>query len=216
MRERQRRSLSPDYPARPRRAGRPAEVRGRDKPGAPGREPSRRLFVACDLPLAALAAVTDWQARELAPRDDLRLNHSLHLTLCFLGAVPERRVDDVAAALAGLDLPALPSGLGAALFLPERGLKRVMALALDDPTGALVATQRSVSEALYHLGVYAPGKRPWLAHLTVARFRRPGQPFSLQNVNIAPFGLPSVILYASVLERGGAVHTPLATFPTSA
>ena len=87
---------------------------------------------------------------------------------------------------------------------------------LADPGGALAATQRSVSDALYHLGVYAPEKRPWLAHLTVARFRRPGQPFSLQNVNIAPFGLPSVILYASVLERGGAVHTPLATFPTPA
>jgi len=203
-----------EYPARPQRAGRRAERRGTDEGAGAPWEPHRRLFVACDLPPAAHAAVAAWQESELAPRDELRVNHSLHVTLCFLGPVPERRVDDVAAALAALGLPRLPSGLGDALFLPERGLKRVVALALDDPEGALAVTQRSVSDALYRLGVYTPEKRPFLAHLTVARYRRPGQPFSLQNVTIPPFGLPSVILYASVLERGGAVHTPLATFPT--
>ena len=201
-----------DYPARPERAGRRAARRGDEV--AAGREPSRRLFVACDLPPEAQKAVAAWQDRELAPRDELRVNRSLHVTLCFLGAVAERRVDDVCAALAALQLPALPSGLGAALFLPERGARRVVALVLDDPEGALTATQRSVSQALYRLGVYTPEKRPYLPHLTVARFRRPGQPFPLENVTISPFGLPSVILYASVLARGGAVHTPLATFPT--
>jgi 2'-5' RNA ligase len=208
--------MSRDEAARPRRAGRRSDRPVRDAGQAVGREPARRLFVACDLPREALAAVAAWQARELAPRDELRVNHSLHVTLCFLGSVPERRVDDVRAALAGLALPSLPSGLGAVLFLPERGPRRVVALALDDPDGALARTRSSVSDALYRLGVYASDRRPWLAHLTVARFRRPGQPFSLQNVTIPPFGLPSVILYASVLERGGAVHTPLATFPTDA
>ena len=106
--------------------------------------------------------------------------------------------------------------LGQPLFLPQGGAKRVVALPLDDPTGALAATQRVVSACLTRRRLYAPGQRPWLAHLTVARFRRPGHPFSLQNVTISGFGLPSVILYASLLERGGAVHTPLATFPTSA
>jgi len=174
----------------------------------------RRLFVACDLPPEAQRAVERWQMEELRPRDELRVNSSLHVTLCFLGGVPERRVDEVAATLAGVRAPALPTALLEPVFLPERGAKRVVALRLDDPSGALRVTQRSVSDALYHLGVYTPEKRPWLAHLTVARYRRPGQPFSLQNVTFEPFGLPSVILYASVLERGGAVHTPLATFPT--
>ncbi|HUK78489.1 MAG TPA: RNA 2',3'-cyclic phosphodiesterase [Thermoleophilia bacterium] len=204
--------MTPDYPAKPHRSETPRSQR---RPDAE-REPSRRLFVACDLPAEAATAVARWQAAELAPHEELRVVSTLHVTLCFLGAVPERRVDDVAAALGELRLTPLPTALGEPLFLPQRGLSRVVAIHLDDPDGALAATQRSVSDALYHLGVYAPEKRPWLAHLTVARFRRPGQPFSLQNVTIAPFGLPSVILYASVLERGGAVHTPLATFPTPA
>ena len=178
--------------------------------------PSRRLFVACDLPTDVAAAVARWQDAELAGRDELRVAASLHVTLCFLGDVAERCVAQIAAALGGLALPALPATLGEPLFLPRRGARRVVALPLDDSAGALVATQRSVSDALYRLGVYTPERRPWLAHVTVARYRRPGHPFPLQNVTIEAFGLPSVILYASLLERGGAVHTPLATFPTSA
>ena len=215
MHERRGRSRAPDYPAKPQRAGRRREKRGDPSPGASSeREPSRRLFVACDLPPDALRAVERWQVAELRPHDELRVSASLHVTLCFLGSVPERRVDDVAAALAALSFPALPTALLEPVFLPERGAKRVVALRLDDASGALHDTQRSVSDALYGVRVYTPETRPWLAHLTVARYRRPGQPFSLQNVTIEPFGLPSVILYASVLERGGAVHTPLATFPT--
>ena len=182
--------------------------------GAAG--PQRRLFVACDLPTDVAAAVGRWQQAELAGRDELRVASSLHVTLGFLGDFAERRVAQIAAARGGLALPALPTAIGEPLFLPRRGARRVVALPLDDPAGALVATQRSVSDALYRLGVYTPQKQPWLAHVTVARFRRPGHPFPLQNVTIDAFGLPSVILYASLLKRGGAVHTPLATFPTAA
>jgi 2'-5' RNA ligase len=169
--------------------------------------------VACDLPDEVAAAVGRWQDRELHPHDDLRLAHTLHLTLCFLGDVAAGRLDDVSAALGALELPALPTAFTEPLFLPERGAKRVVALRLDDPGGALAKTQQAVSDALARLGVSTPERRPWLPHLTVARYRRPGHPFSLQNVTIGAFGLPSVILYASLLERAGAVHTPLASFP---
>ncbi len=179
-------------------------------------EAVRRLFVACDLPADVAAAIRRWQRAELAYHDELRVSASLHVTLCFLGNVAERRVDEIGAALGALALPALPTALGEPFFLPRHGAKRVVALPLDDPAGALCDTQRSVSDALYRLGVYPPEKRPWVAHLTVARYRRPGHPFPLQNVTNEAFGLPSVILYASLLERGGAVHTPLATFPTPA
>jgi 2'-5' RNA ligase len=169
--------------------------------------------VACDLPDEVAAAVGRWQDRELHPHDDLRLAHTLHLTLCFLGDVAAGRLDDVSAALGALELPALPTAFTEPLFLPERGAKRVVALRLDDPGGALAKTQQAVSGALARLGVSTPERRPWLPHLTVARYRRPGHPFSLQNVTIGAFGLPSVILYASLLERAGAVHIPLASFP---
>jgi 2'-5' RNA ligase len=182
-------------------------------PGEARPVPSRRLFVACDLPDHVAAAVGAWQDAELAPRADLRVAPTLHLTLCFLGDVAESRLDDLTAALGELVLPALPTAFAEPLFLPPRGAKRVVALRLDDPNGALSHTQAAVADALAGHGLYTPERRPFLPHLTVARYRRPGHPFPLQNVNIGAFGLPSVILYASLLERAGAVHTPLASFP---
>ena len=183
---------------------------------AAGTEPTQRLFVACDLPAAAAAAVERWQAAELAPHDELRVVHTLHVTLCFLGGVAASRVADITAALGALALPALPTSLGEALFLPEQapsGSSRC-----TSPTTPGRSPRRSGRSPTHSsaLGVYTPERRPWLAHLTVARYRRPGHPFSLQNVTVGAVGLPSVILYASHLERGGAVHTPLATFPAPA
>ena len=176
---------------------------------------SLRLFVACDLPPAVAAAVERWQALELGAHPEVRAVRPLHLTLCFLGNVPEARVPEIERSLTGLDVPRLPVVGGTALFLPERGKKRVVALRLEDPSGALVRLQGDVSATLAAIGVYDPERRVYLPHVTVARYRHPGPPFSLQNVNVGAFGLPSVILYTSVLERGGAVHTPLATFPAS-
>jgi len=179
-----------------------------------GKEPATRLFVACDLPPDVLAAIAAWQQASLVPRAELRVAHALHLTLCFLGETPDDRIPAIRAALAGLRLQAVTVTVAAALFLPERGRKRVVALRLDDPSGALATVQHDVSDALVSLQVYRPEQRAFLPHVTVARFRRPGAAFPLQNVNVAAFGLPEVILYASLLQKGGAVHTPLATYPT--
>ncbi len=177
--------------------------------------PSLRLFVAAELPWETLRRVEDWQQKVLAPVEALRLNHALHLTLAFLGDVPRKRVDDLVEALAGVPVEPSPIAGVDVLFLPGKGPKRVVALALADRDGRLARLQADVSRALAGTGVYEPPRRPWLPHVTVARFRRPGHPFSLQNVNIPEFCVVRTVLYSSLLERAGAVHTPLAVFPAS-
>ncbi len=91
----------------------------------------------------------------------------------------------------------------------------MVALELDDPKRALRRLQGEVAEGLAAEGLYEPEKRPWLPHVTVARFRSSGHPFSLQNVNIPRFGVVRMVLYSSHLERAGAVHAPIADFPAS-
>ena len=184
--------------------------------GQPGERPARlRLFVACDLPPEAEEAVRDWRRRELARHDELRLLPTLHLTLAFLGSVDAGRAPDVERILAGLSWPPAECRFKEPLFLPARGKRRVVALELDDPSGTLSHLQAEVSDGLAAEGIYEPEKRPWLPHVTVARFRRPGHPFSLQNVNIGAFGVVRMVLYSSHLKPAGAVHTPLADFPAS-
>jgi 2'-5' RNA ligase len=187
--------------------------RPQDDPAAvPGR---LRLFVACELPPEAERAARDWQRKELSHHDDLRVMPTLHLTLAFLGAVDAARVPELERILGGVRWSRVECRFREPLFLPAHGKRRVVALELDDPAGALHRLQGEVSAGLGSEGLYTPEKRPWLPHVTVARFRRPSHPFSLQNVNVGAFGVVRMVLYSSDLKPGGAVHSPLADFPAS-
>ena len=183
--------------------------------GSGGGGPSLRLFVAAELPPEVLARIEAWQRETLAPLDAVRLNHALHLTLAFLGDVPRAHLDRLVEALERV--PVEPCAVAAAdvVFLPHKGSKRVVALALADRDGGLARLQADVCRELAATGLFQPPARPWLPHVTVARFRRPGHPFSLQNVNIPECCVERTVLYSSLLERAGAVHTPLAVFPAS-
>ena len=176
---------------------------------------AERLFVACALPREVIRALNVWQMQELEGRDDLRAAGSLHLTLAFLGDVRKSKVSRVAEVLATVKFAPFALQLGEPVFLPQRGAKKVIALAVADPEEGLRNLQADVSGALALSGLYKPGKRPWTAHVTVARYQHSGQPFSLQNVNIPPFGVVRMVLYSSLLERAGAVHTPVEIFPAS-
>lgn len=174
-----------------------------------------RLFVACDLPEETLLTVRAWQRRALAGHDGLRLNHALHITLAFLGAVTAERVPELTEALSQIRVRPCDVVVKEPVFLPVRGAKRVLVLPLTDRDGELARLQAAVAAALAGTGLFVAGDRPWLPHLTVARLRRHGQPFSLQNVNIPGFCVVRVVLYSSLLERAGAVHTPVAEFSAS-
>ena len=72
---------------------------------------------------------------------------------------------------------------------------------------ALVLPDETV-ERLEDLGVYERERRPWLAHLTVLRFRRaprlrPALP------DLGEINLSEAAVYHSVLRRGGARYEVL-------
>jgi 2'-5' RNA ligase len=184
----------------------------------PPREPQHRLFVALDLPEDAVAAVRQWQQLVFGDLPELRVNHALHLTLCFLGDTLANAVPALSEALAGVPFHRSALAFGEPFFLPERGRKNVVALPLVDAAtepGGLATVRRlqaAISATLVDTGLYKAERRPFLPHVTVARFRRPGQPFPLHIVNLPEFCPSRLVLYTSVLDKAGAVHTPLAEF----
>ena len=182
---------------------------------AAGDDDTLRLFVACDLPDVTRRAVETWQRRELDGHEGLSLNRALHITLAFLGTVAVARLPELTEALSQVRVRPCHVAVTEAVFLPVRGAKRVVVLQLADRGDELARLQTDVAAALAGTGLFEAERRLWLPHLTVARFRRPGQPFSLQNVNIPRFCVVRAVLYSSLLERAGAVHTPLAVFPAS-
>lgn len=141
---------------------------------------NRRLFVALEPPdpvrrrLAAAAAAL----RQAAGRAEADVRwvapDNLHLTLQFLGAVPEERVSAVAGALTEAAAGARPLSLevtGAGGF-PSARRPRVVWLGLGGDVPALSALVEDVGRRLAALG-FPPEARPFSPHLTVGRAQDP-------------------------------------------
>jgi RNA 2',3'-cyclic 3'-phosphodiesterase len=173
---------------------------------------SVRLFVALDLPDAARAALARFRDAAADPVVWRSLNEAqFHVTLAFLGYRGEEDVERVAGVLRELT-PWRPAALKLAggLLLPPRRA-RVLTVALADPDGAVAALQADVSARLAAAGLYEPEKRPFRAHVTVARLRPGARAPRRLDVEPEPLSFAGgpVTLYRSRLQRGGAVYEPL-------
>jgi 2'-5' RNA ligase len=137
--------------------------------GSVGGSERLRLFLALRLPDDALDDLVAWQVESLA--GDLRVvpRENLHVTLAFLGSRPAAELPAIVDALHGAAAAARPIELRIDRY---RETRAVGMLVLDDAGGAAAALAADLQERLQRLGVYRREGRPWLPHLTVARFRR--------------------------------------------
>jgi RNA 2',3'-cyclic 3'-phosphodiesterase len=178
------------------------------------RTSSARLFVAMDLPAEARDALVRWRAEALAGRDELRpvAAEALHVTLVFLGHLPEERIEEIAAlvedAVPDVEAPLL-TALGVKPVPPRR--PRLFALDLADEGGRAGAVQQSVSDALEAAGLYEPEKRPFWPHVTLARVRKGQRAEALPGPEppADPWRAEAVTLYRSRLSSKGARYEPL-------
>ena len=140
--------------------------------------PNRRLFVALEPPepvrrrLAALAADLRRAAGRAA--DEVRWvePEKVHLTLQFLGAVPEERVPAVSEAVRAAAGAARPLSLevkGAGGF-PNARRPRVLWAGVAGDVEPLAALAADLGARLAPLG-FAPEDRPFSPHLTLGRAR---------------------------------------------
>jgi 2'-5' RNA ligase len=131
-----------------------------------GRERAR-LFCGLRLPDDALDALSAWQAQHI--RDARRVpREHLHVTLAFLGHRPVEELGPI-----GEALRAAAEASGPIAFVPERyrETRSVGMLVLNDAEGAAMRLAEDLQERLELAGTYKRERRPWLPHLTVARFR---------------------------------------------
>jgi 2'-5' RNA ligase len=164
-----------------------------------------RLFCALQLPEDVLERVVDWQRERLEPHADrLRpvARGNLHVTLAFLGARGAADVPVVTAALREAALAAGPVELRPARYRETRGVGMI---ACDDVSGAGAALAADLGGRLEQAGVYRRETRPWLAHVTVARFREPPR---LRFESVPEGNICSVrcALYRSLLGSAGSTR----------
>lgn len=174
-----------------------------------------RLFVALELPGPVRDALSRWRDQAIGSGRGLRAvdRDSLHVTMCFLGWRAASEVEAIAAACEVAAAESAPQlSLAEPRWLPPRR-PRVLAVELDDATGSLARAQLALSAVLAAGGWYQPEKRPYLAHVTVARVAHGGRPPRrvLPPVKPLHFDASRVTLFRSRLLRSGARYEPLAT-----
>ena len=179
------------------------------------------MFVALDLPARARAELAGWRDDLVEGRRDVRpvRAEALHVTLVFLGWQDEMAADAIAEATFAARPPAAaplltPSGVRA---LPPRD-PRLFALDLEDEDGRAGALQAAVSDALEAGRWYTPEKRPFWAHITLARVKRGERrvpPLAGKPPPATPFTGAELTLYRSTLRPQGALYEPLAGAPAA-
>lgn len=134
---------------------------------------------------------------------------NLHVTLAFLGWRPAADAEPILEVLRGAARAARRPLLTARGY---RETRSVGMLVFDDEEGRAGVLAASVGEALERLGVYERERRPWLAHVTVLRFRaRPRlSPVVPDLGEVSP---SEVALYHSVLRPTGAQYEIIESVP---
>jgi RNA 2',3'-cyclic 3'-phosphodiesterase len=173
-------------------------------PASVGGDERLRLFLALRLPDDVLDEVERWQHEHLRDVRAVGREH-LHVTLAFLGRRPAGELEAIVGALRGA-----AAGAGEIRLTPARyrETRSVGMLVLEDDGGRATLLAEDLQERLEQLGVYRREGRPWLPHLTVARWRaRPR--LRLEPPPVGTFVPSDAAAYLSRLHPGGARYEVL-------
>lgn len=190
---------------------------------SPPAERALRVFVAVPLaaPLqeAVRRAQASWRAEGPQPRWVAPEN--LHVTLRFLGSLPEGRVDDVTAAVeeASRDVGPFLLGLGTWGRFPAHGVPRVLWVGITRGARELAALATALEAALRRRR-FPREDRPFRPHVTVARVREgdrlPGLDAWIEargDQELGQVRVETIHVMESQLRPQGPLYQPLALVP---
>ncbi len=147
---------------------------------------------------------------------------SIHLTLKFLGDIPQSQVDEIVAVITSCANQSHPFALslGELGSFPKLDAPRVLLVGLNGDIDELTPLQQGIEDGLQNLG-FQREKRPFSPHLTLARMRdratlrdrkQVGLAFAeAQGPEEASMEVRSLSLMKSTLTPSGAVYTRLAS-----
>lgn len=180
-----------------------------------------RLFVAIPLPpdvaSAAAAALPDLPGLRRVSAE------LMHVTLAFLGAVPDGRLDAAvrAVTIAAGEFRAFAVGFDGIGCFPPAGAPRVVWLGIGLGATESTALAASVRRAL-RAAALPHDEKPFRAHLTLGRVRENADRESARAIAAATervrlpalrFTADAVVLFDSALSPKGPRYTARATVP---
>lgn len=184
-----------------------------------------RLFIAIDLDAGVREKVLREaeRLRRFAPEAKWVNPAGMHVTLAFIGHLPDDRVPEVKAivqevASGHAPLTLRAEGIGG--FGASRH-PRVLWIGLGGEISSLGNIKAELDQRLLPIG-YQPEKRPFKPHLTLARARKLQGDSALarcieehKTVDFGESRVDRLILFRSELSPKGARYTPLIEAPLS-
>lgn len=143
---------------------------------------------------------------------------NLHITLTFIGQVPEDAVEDVDDALASVYAPAFDLNVSGIDSFAQGNDPKVIWLGLGD-SKPLHTLKTRIDDALTRYAIPFE-KRKYIPHITLARFRHmPDMQKTVdfmqahENIETEAFPVDEFILYSSTSGKNGPVYEPLEYYP---
>lgn len=173
-----------------------------------------RLFTALTLPDDVVDLLLD--TMEGVPHARWQDAEQLHLTLTFLGEVPDPAIDDLVLALSRVPLAPFPLSLSGVGHFEHKGRPKALWAGVA-ASAELAALQARVAQACAMAG-FPPEARRFVPHVTLARLSGtvPQVPAWLAANSLLatpPFTVRSFSLVASTMSPVGSHYTPVERFP---
>jgi len=178
-----------------------------------------RAFLAIDIPeeIRKRLATTQDELRQFSSAAKWVSPESIHLTLKFMGEIPEQRRDDIDQAMAGLKWKPFSVAVRGVGFFPGLASPRVLWAGLESSVVAGLA--KEIDSRLEREG-FEREERDFRAHLTLARTKGNRLERSLvkaaerfEQTEFGTFVANCVYLYQSTLKPGGSLYTKLKEYP---
>jgi len=174
-----------------------------------------RLFVAISLP----DSVKQRLGGIIKPIRGVRWQDAsnMHLTLRFIGDLEQEPMSRLRELLAGISRPSFTMTIHGLGSFPKRGYPRVIWAGVERKQ-VLMDLQNDVEMACRETGL-EPEQRSFIPHITLGRVNDASRDEvityikSLEDFEVNNIPVDAFTLNSSELRSGGAVHTPLQTYP---
>ncbi len=181
-----------------------------------------RLFVAVELPPDVKDALyrDAMYLRGEGVRASYPSRDAYHITLKFLGEVPDGDVEGVCRALSSVSgVPPFEVRVEGRGVFPGFSSPRVVWCGVAEGASSLSALSSAVEEALEPLG-FERETRPFVPHITLCRVKRVGmrekrliRDFCREAASYGAFWVRRFALFRSILRPEGALYRVIKSFP---
>jgi len=186
-----------------------------------------RCFLAIEYPTEIIKRLQKFilASQQVVPPGTVRWTSTtnLHLTVKFLGEIPDDQVEDVRTKVRQLiaQTSCIPIQVGGNGVFPSNRRPRILWVGTDEPE-ALLRFAVECEHACASAGI-PKEERPFKAHLTIGRVKPDladsqlhllGERYlSLPKPEMGGFGIDHMVLFRSELRPSGPVYTPIEVFP---